>query len=144
MELFFKNYQKNLYCASPFLEAKAGAKIKQVFETTKFLVNFFQKTFTKNLFTLSERFSYLIAGAKVAIKSKYASPLLNIFQNYYIFLIKGGYTYIYIYKGGGKKLTAYIAKIKILGIKQQPGSVKVRPKTPQGIRQLSPFQYGGE
>ena len=101
LELFFKNYQKNLYYASPVLEAKAGAKIKLIFETAKFLANFFQKTFSKNLFTLSERISYLIAGAKVAIKSKYASLLLNIFQNYYYFLILHNYTYIYIYRGKG-------------------------------------------
>ena len=48
---------------------------------------------------LSDQFSYLIAGAKVTIKSEFARLLLNIFQNYYDFLIMGGYTYINIYKG---------------------------------------------
>lgn len=64
---------------------------------------FFQKTFSKSLLALSERFPFLIAGAKVAIKSKFASLLLNIFRNYYIFLIIGGYTYINIYKGRESK-----------------------------------------
>ena len=100
--LFFKNYQKNLYCVSPFLKAKAGAKIKHLFEITKYFGNFFQKTFLRTFLALSERFSYLIAGAKVAIKSKFASLLLNIFRNYYIFLIIDMYTYIYIYKGRGR------------------------------------------
>jgi hypothetical protein len=101
--LFFKNYQKNLYCISPFLEAKAGAKIKYIFETAKYLMIFFQKTFSKSLLTLSERFPFLIAGAKVAIKSKFASLLLNIFRNYYIFLITDVYTYINICKGRESK-----------------------------------------
>ena len=65
-------------------------------------MNFFQKTFTKNPFMLSETFFVLIAGAKVAIKSKFAKLLLNIFRNYYIFLIIDRYTYIYIYKGRGR------------------------------------------
>ena len=64
---------------------------------------FFQKTFSKSLLALSDRFSHLIAGAKVAIKSKIASPLLNIFRNYYIFLIIDVYTYINIYKGRESK-----------------------------------------
>ena len=89
--------------ASPLLEAKAGAKIKHCFETTKFFGNYFQKTFSKNLFVLSERFCYLIAGAKVAIISVFASTFLNIFRNYYYFLIIPRYTYIYIYKGDGTK-----------------------------------------
>ena len=59
---------------------------------------FFQKTFSKSLLALSERLPFLIAGAKVAIKSKIASLLLNIFRNYYIFLIIDVYTYINIYK----------------------------------------------
>jgi hypothetical protein len=63
------------------------------------LENFFQKTFTKNPFAFSEQFSSLIAGAKVVIISVFASTLLNIFQNYYIFLRMWNYTYIYIYKG---------------------------------------------
>ena len=99
MDLFFKNYQKNLYYASPFLETKAGAKIKQIFDITKYFGNYFQKTFLRTLLLLSDRFSYLIAGAKVTIKSEFASLLLNIFQNYYDFLIIRNYTYIYIYKG---------------------------------------------
>ena len=99
MDLFFKNYQKNLYCASPFLEAKAGAKIKQIFDITKYFGNYFQKTFLRTLLLLSDQFSYLIAGAKVTIKSEFARLLLNIFQNYYDFLIIHNYTYIYIYKG---------------------------------------------
>jgi hypothetical protein len=85
LDLFFKNYQKNLYCASPVLKAKAGAKIKHIFETAKFLTNFFQKTFFQEPFVLSEGFYHLIAGAKVTIKSEFASILLNIFQNYYFF-----------------------------------------------------------
>ena len=99
MDLFFKNYQKNLYCASPFLEAKAGAKIKHFFETAKFFSNYFRKSFLRTRFAFSDRFSYLIAGAKVTKISEPARLLLNIFQNYYDFLIMLNYTYIYIYKG---------------------------------------------
>ena len=102
LELFFKNYQKNSYYASPFLEVKAGAKIKHLFETTKSFGNFFQKTFLRTFLVPSDRFSYLIAGAKVSIKSKFARLLLNIFQNYYDFLIMDWYTYIYIYIYKGK------------------------------------------
>ena len=96
MEEFFKNYQKNLYSASPFLEAKAGAKIKHIFETTKFFSDYFQKCFLRTLFAFPDRFSYLIAGAKVGKISESARLLLNIFQNYYDFLITRLYTYIYI------------------------------------------------
>ena len=85
-----------------FFEAKAGAKIKHFFETTKYFGNYFQKTFLRTLLLLSDRFSYLIAGAKVTIKSEFARLLLNIFQNYYDFLIMCNYTYIYIYKGTDK------------------------------------------
>jgi len=45
-------------------EAKAGAKISHLFETTKSFGNFFQKTFSKNLYCLSP-FLEAKAGAKI-------------------------------------------------------------------------------
>ena len=98
-------------------------------------MNFFQKTFSKNPFAFSDRFSYLIAGAKVTIKSEFARPLLNIFRNYYIFLIIHRYTYIYIYKGrraktiGIKGVNRYITPKTVIRYRD------ITAKTPQDNRQ---------
>ena len=65
------------------LEAKAGAKIKQVFETAKFLVNFFQKKLKEPLF----RFSPVLeakAGAKVDKIYLLANYLQTFFKIIYI------------------------------------------------------------
>ena len=83
------------------LEAKAGAKIRHFFETTKSFGNFFQKT-SKNLCSaLSQVLSFLIAGAKVALSFYSPNIFAIIFKNYLDFLKIHKYTYIYIYNRGG-------------------------------------------
>ena len=48
-KLFSKNFSKNLFLLSAVLEAKAGAKISHIFETSKCFGNFFFKNLLKNL-----------------------------------------------------------------------------------------------
>ena len=67
---------------SPVLEAKAGAKIRQVFQTTNFLVNFFFKNFQKNLLRVSPVLEAK-AGAKVDKKSLPANILGSFFKIIY-------------------------------------------------------------
>ena len=42
-------------------------------------------------------------GGSDPIRGYHDGPILNIFRNYYYFLIIPRYTYIYIYKGDGTK-----------------------------------------
>ena len=46
---------------------------------------------------------FLIAGAKVALISYHPNILLKNFQNNLLFSKRGRHTYIYIYKGVGRK-----------------------------------------
>ena len=46
---------------------------------------------------------FLIAGAKVTLISYHPNILLKNFQNNLLFSKRGRHTYIYIYKGAGRK-----------------------------------------
>ena len=68
LETFFKNiFLRTFFLLLAVLEAKAGAKIRHIFETSKFFGNFFQKLFLRTFPVLSEGYPYLIAGAKVTL-----------------------------------------------------------------------------
>ncbi|MBR3827628.1 MAG: hypothetical protein IKJ38_07950, partial [Alistipes sp.] len=49
----YSNFHQNFHHQPlNFLEWKSGAKVRTIFETTKFLVNFFQKTFLRTFFAI--------------------------------------------------------------------------------------------
>ena len=67
MNFFSKNFQEP-FSRLAILEAKADAKVNQIFRTTKFFGNFFSKKFlSKNLYCSQEESYLSIADAKVAL-----------------------------------------------------------------------------
>ena len=90
---FFKKFSlRTFLLVAPFLEAKAVAKVRTIFETTKYFWNFFQNIFKNLSSLLSERYPFLIAGAKVTLI--FYSP--NIFTTFFAVIFdSNGHTAYY-------------------------------------------------
>ncbi len=83
------------------LEAKAGAKINHIFETTKYFGNFFQKTFSKNLCAISVIVLISDCGCKGSAFFLSSKLFVNFFSNFFnIFKYRGVIPiYIIYYRG---------------------------------------------
>ena len=82
MNFFQKNFSKNLFQLIAVLEAKAGAKINHIFETTKYFGNFLQNIF-KNLFFAAFRSVFVSdCGCKGSALFLFSKLFYNFFSHF--------------------------------------------------------------
>ena len=84
---------------------------------------------------------FLIAGAKVALISYHPNILLKNFQNNALFSKRGRHTYIYIYKGAGRKANNRAGDVNSRGYNKATGREDSEARGEQEDGETAKLQY---